>query len=452
MAEGDNKVLAIKNKKHGCLMKASLILLALFAVVAGGWAIYIHRKQTRLSEHVTELLAELDESRPRISDDENAAPLYREALERITDRELAKKLARTDSDEPRNWGTPEVARFLQDNAESLALIKKAVGLPRCVFRTDLSRGIVSDSEEDASRVFIALMWKIRTWHAIRTSKQAAGIDEALTLLPLAKHLSQDGSLLGRMMEDACVAWAAEMLEWLLANRDMTKADIERAMLRLAEYRKARKPFPALLAVEKALMLVTLERVISGKDPLANISHKAPTEKEHNFSNRITFFAKWTGLAFKDADNLERNYDRLILAAELADSEGLSPINEFWSRLKQEGFRGNMILRGNVWSMIMLPSTCAAARLSVAHSALPDLARLGFGCRLYRMKLGAYPEKLSDLSKSFPEHFKKLPLDPVTIRPFHYKKTTSGCRIWSPGPDLQDDGGTREDDIIFELKR
>jgi len=60
--------------------------------------------------------------------------------------------------------------------------------------------------------------------------------------------------------------------------------------------------------------------------------------------------------------------------------------------------------------------------------------------------------IRDRSKSFPEHFKKLPLDPVTTKPFNYKKATSGCRIWSPGLDLRDDGGTREDDIVFELER
>ena len=48
MAEGDNKVLVIKNKQHGCLMRmviAALILVCALAIFAAIWGWHIGRER-----------------------------------------------------------------------------------------------------------------------------------------------------------------------------------------------------------------------------------------------------------------------------------------------------------------------------------------------------------------------------------------------------------------------
>jgi hypothetical protein len=81
-----------------------------------------------------------------------------------------------------------------------------------------------------------------------------------------------------------------------------------------------------------------------------------------------------------------------------------------------------------------------------------VVRIGFGCRLYRLKFGTYPETLAELSAKLPEHFKELPADPFTGKPFLYKRTADGCMVWSVGGNRNDDGGDRKKDIVFELKK
>jgi hypothetical protein len=82
----------------------------------------------------------------------------------------------------------------------------------------------------------------------------------------------------------------------------------------------------------------------------------------------------------------------------------------------------------------------------------QLARLAVGCHLYRLKCGSFPEKLAELGDKLPEHFKAVAVDPFTDKPFSYRKTETGCIIWSVGRDGKDDGGDREKDVVFELKK
>jgi hypothetical protein len=82
----------------------------------------------------------------------------------------------------------------------------------------------------------------------------------------------------------------------------------------------------------------------------------------------------------------------------------------------------------------------------------DAARLALGCRLCRLKSGHYPGGLDELPEKLPGHFRNLPADPFSGRPFRYAKTGKGCRVWSLGENRADDGGHSRKDIVFELNR
>jgi hypothetical protein len=119
-----------------------------------------------------------------------------------------------------------------------------------------------------------------------------------------------------------------------------------------------------------------------------------------------------------------------------------------------------------WALISEPSLAAMGRIVVNDAraeAKLRVARLGLGCRLYKLKFGAYPEKLSNLSAKLPEHFKTLPADPFTGKDMIYKRTDQGCKVYSVGDNRKDDGGTpfydqvkkkfnTDYDWVFELKR
>ena len=61
-------------------------------------------------------------------------------------------------------------------------------------------------------------------------------------------------------------------------------------------------------------------------------------------------------------------------------------------------------------------------------------------RLYRIKHGAYPEKLDAL---VPEFIDKLPTDPFSGREYVYRKEGKGFILYSLGVNMTDDGGVED---------
>jgi hypothetical protein len=67
-----------------------------------------------------------------------------------------------------------------------------------------------------------------------------------------------------------------------------------------------------------------------------------------------------------------------------------------------------------------------------------LTRVGIALELYRMEHGEYPEALDAVAPFFP---KGIPVDPITMGPFHYKRNADGSfALWSPGWNGTDERG------------
>jgi len=74
------------------------------------------------------------------------------------------------------------------------------------------------------------------------------------------------------------------------------------------------------------------------------------------------------------------------------------------------------------------------------SARIGLIRTLLRLQAYRSSHGRYPPSLSALGRSLPKHLSE---DPFSGRPFRYSPKGEGFRLYSVGPDLQDDAGARQ---------
>jgi hypothetical protein len=172
----------------------------------------------------------------------------------------------------------------------------------------------------------------------------------------------------------------------------------------------------------------------------------------------------SGLLLKEVRNYERSSEELAAAAEAPFPEAIDKTAAIENRMGAvRQSTAKAILRGQVFSALMLPAALRLMANEAAAQAKLHAARLALGCRLYRLKFGKYPEKLAELTEKFPERFKALPTDPFSGKPFLYKRTESGCVVWSVGEDRTDDGGAvlppanaksyyKTADTGFELKR
>ena len=61
---------------------------------------------------------------------------------------------------------------------------------------------------------------------------------------------------------------------------------------------------------------------------------------------------------------------------------------------------------------------------------------------HKAEKGRYPEKLAAL---VPTYLKEIPEDHSADKPLIYRRHGKGCIVYSIGPNMKDDGGSKDDD-------
>jgi hypothetical protein len=88
-----------------------------------------------------------------------------------------------------------------------------------------------------------------------------------------------------------------------------------------------------------------------------------------------------------------------------------------------------------------------------NRAYRPLVRIGLALAHFHAENRSYPTKLSQL---VPKYCKSIPQDPFAERPFRYRKTDDGYRLYSVGWNRRDDGGKgfnnedESDDLLIEV--
>ncbi len=97
----------------------------------------------------------------------------------------------------------------------------------------------------------------------------------------------------------------------------------------------------------------------------------------------------------------------------------------------------------VWTSIVLPVFSAAGTSIVRAEASYATVRALTKIQLYRAKIGRYPKTLAEARIS--------EIDPFTTRPLLYRAVADGCRVYSVGEDLKDNGGKRRHEVKGVIK-
>jgi hypothetical protein len=108
---------------------------------------------------------------------------------------------------------------------------------------------------------------------------------------------------------------------------------------------------------------------------------------------------------------------------------------------------------DVLVLLLLPS---ATGMQNAEDRAEQAGRnldIAFALAAFRAERKEYPPQLADLS---PKYLAAVPDDIFASAPLHYERTAAGYRLWSVGPDGQDNSGHNydvdppADDIGFQL--
>jgi hypothetical protein len=433
----------------GCAT-AALCLLVLLAALAAGWALHIKGEQKRLALRVSELLAEVESASVVVKDEENAGLRYAKAMALAKDLGSTSEFWKQSQEEPDfDFRSSPVAEHLDKNQAYLSALVPITKLPNCSFKPNFAMGVAHLETPPRELAQSGMLLMLAAGNAASSGNPGRGLEFAHMGLRIAAHLGQDETLFCRMFQAHSEKTVARGLENVVNLSEPDAAAIADSLRQLAAYRSGRRDFSRTLGISRALTLRTLERILAGEESFADLS-----ESENNDGSSMASaerILRWTGAGYRGARHLDKVFGQLVLEAK-------RPFPEFLDSMKAAAEEGRPrgkslnILNGKLFAALSLSADWKVLETGMAHSSRLDAAFIGLGYRLYRLKFGAYPESLAELAAKLPEHFKELPADPFTGKPFLYRRTATGCLVWSVGAVRADDGGDSKRDIVFELKK
>jgi len=429
----------------GCLMTVLIVLCALL-ITGSCWSCHVKNETAQLSRHVRELADEARAEMPQVAPEDDAAPLYLQAF--------------TLYQRPPRWGsgtTPdaeELARYISGCSAYLQALKLATAKPGCSFAfQEFEPGTTTTTVSD----FLGAVEFLNS--AARHEVQSGRPGKALELLGLALRMTHDASFVPFLVgpffkERRFEPRICDELKLTLGDSEADPASLKGFLEQLDWYLARRPDAVRAFQLAKLRSVAAVEDIASGRELSLASMGSLPVMVDSRFRRDLW---RASGLLLAEARHLERAFDLAMAAASKpyaqAATETSAADQKFFCHLPFWAFRTYMNMPTMRQPRPGFPEVLTRAlERHTRDLANLQAARIGLGCRLHRLKFGKYPEKLTELSEKLPEHFRELPADPFTGKPLLYKKTGTGCVIWSVGPDRADDGGDEKKDIVFELSK
>jgi hypothetical protein len=385
--------------------------------------------------------------RKSISDDRNAAALYLRAIREWTPpRDLppdSYDLALKSPWDPARL--PEVATWMKTNAECLTTVGAASLMADCQFSILMDR---SGNTVLASQVHPQLTYMRQFAQAIIIEGhrlEAAGqTREALVqyarVLRLGRHAAQQPSLVGGFMGIALDSLGLGAIQELALRREVS-ADVLAWLVDATSAVLRDLPDPTLaMQGEKVLALNSAKNTLHPPSSVASSKAATPASSA---TDAFVHGRVWQTLVPERliTEDVTQGFEEIIASAGL----------DFW---EVPAGADEAVAQVRCWDFVardLMPGLRQIAVKYAENRAQVSGVVLVAALRLYRVRNGAYPERLTDLLGPC---LQALPTDPFSGRPFRYVKTGEHFLLYSVGPDLTDDGGSPEKsgltryDIIF----
>jgi hypothetical protein len=323
---------------------------------------------------------------------------------------------------------------------------------------------------------IGILLEARALQLQAHGKEREAFDHLVVLLALSRHLRHHALVTPYYTGQALEGRAVRGLERLLSKPDIAPALGRLALKELARHEAAtplptesvkaqyfnlRRRFDATTTFLSDLRLSAYEAG-SAEAELVNAAWLAPWERQRHLRLVRALCAAALQVAETEAwelpPTLEPVPDRY---SALAHDYGLAPLKDKGRAVRPRQW--GRLLYASPWlqSQLDLQRPQRPAQRALLHCRLRAL-RIKLALLLYRAEKGQLPQSLAQL---VPAYLESLPPDPFSGQAFRYR-ISAGERIrwfappgdsnaemrtvtpgqgvlWSVGPDLADDGGTRQ---------
>ncbi|NQU76770.1 MAG: hypothetical protein HQ546_10710 [Planctomycetes bacterium] len=414
------------------------VIVVLLVIAAITWGIFNYSSAKALEDELSKIQAagqpltftQLDQSLPKISETDDAAPYYKAAMalhcssidKRVADLlDKLKNLAQTRETTIHPEVAAEIESVLAANALSLEMIDRGSQRAQCAYNFGLSNGIAVMLPQLSDARALARVLSLRTlWLAQQglTSEAAASFISSLRIWRMFDH---QPVLITYLAKVACTAFCVDSLPTVLEAGRLSDQELAKLELALADVDQSLGMQRVFLA-ERVYMLelwrnliVSHRRLELGDAP--NLPDTAPPS---NFLSRPMFRMMMVRQL--------QMYDQYIYAAGKKWPECMDAMRAYKQPSAGVFALFNQILAPAFdRAMVILGRTVGSLRS----------AEVAVMVERYRLANGRLPKSLYELRQFTGID---LPADPFTGRDLVFKAQTDTFMVYSVGDDRSDDGG------------
>ena len=414
------------------------VVVGLLVIAAIGWGIFSYTSAKALEDEIAKIqavgqpltFAQLDRSRPKVSEADDAAPYYKAALalRRSSTHERVAELLNKLKGFAETRGTtihPEVAAEIESvlaaNALSLEMIDRGSQRAQCAYDFGLSNGIPVMLPQLSHSRTLAMLLYLRTRWLAQQGLASEAADSFVSSLRMMRMFDRQPVLITYMVNVACTALCVDSLPTVLGAGQLSDQELAKLELSLADVGQSLDMRRVFLA-ERVYMLELWRNLIAPQRRLelgdaANLPDTAPPS---NFLSRPMF--------------------RMMMVRQLQMyDQYISASGKKWPEFRDAMRACKQPSSGifGVFVQILAPSFDQCHRLAGRAVGSLRSAEVAVKVERYRLANGRLPKSLDELRQFTGID---LPSDPFTGRDLVFKSQGDAFMVYSIGEDRSDDGG------------
>lgn len=378
---------------------------------------------------------------PPVPDGENAAVLYNKAFVLMTSGEggnpyIPNKEGGTENNvinAIRDIKSPYISEWTDEQRREIPrlvdskqmqdiykFLEEGSQKPKCRFNREYEKGPAMIFPElnpmrDAVRFLC-----IKALLEAESGKTAEAFDTLLIGLKISNHLKDEPILISQLVRIACDGMIIDHIKII---SDSKVIPVEKATLIMNELsvHQGVEPFIKCMDGERvAFGMFAFEEILQGKmlagDTGGWILIKHP----------LVIFAK--PIFKKDF------VCYLTLMSKMRFSYDFSSY-----KVTKDNLIDEQIPRYCIFTNMFMPALNRVRENAAKYQANIDVCRVGLALKLYKAKNGNYPEGLESLVSA--NLLREVPIDPFSGKGLVYSRYVGGFKLYSFGPNMQDDFGT-----------
>jgi hypothetical protein len=369
---------------------------------------------------VTDMVAKLPPGAP------NAATVYQQAFDslRLSEEEKAQDM---EDPEVLSSHLPLARTMIAANTDYFRLLEEASRISACSFSVNWEDPLNALFPHYAKMRQAARLLVIRSKLSLMEGRVDAAAEDCATIFRIAEHAGREPVLISCLVGHAIQKTGLQQLEEVLSAGNPDQVVCRQLLQQLSAIDNRARLSRAMLAERawaRTLFTIALRRPA---DLAGMIEPKSP--------RRIVLLLRVYSTLGRPLMNLDelaylRAMDQVIAAAALSYPESERRVQAAGDAIK------NLPRYRSLLSYMVMPVFTRSVQSSEVAAAATGAGGIALHLVLYQYQHGRYPASLEVLTQAG----EKLPLDPFTQKPYHYRTEGSGFVVWSVGPDLADNRG------------